>query len=96
MQVTITVDFEFSGCNYHAPSALDFETCEEVLREEGRPPALDYQVWAYRDLLLKFAQQIAHQWPDLESAIREDVEKRLGYKDGVAPIPAGAGGSREG
>ena len=41
MQATIAVDVGFSGRNYHAPSALAFKTCEEVQREEGRPPALD-------------------------------------------------------
>ena len=87
MRVSINVDFEFSGCNYHPPSGLEFHTAETLMRECGLNPEQDYQIWAFRDLLLSCAGQIAEDWPTLEQAIRKDVTDRLGYANGVAPQP---------
>lgn len=85
MQISVTVDFTFSGCDYHPPPPPDFDTALSIMRAGGLDPQLDYEVWAYRDLLLALSQQVARQWPRLEREIRDDVTARLGYENGVAP-----------
>jgi hypothetical protein len=88
MQFTSSINFEFSGCSYHQESAFDFQTALQVLNENNVQPHLDYQVWAFRDLVLEIANDIASQWSTVEQKIRDDVASRNGYPNGISPNPA--------
>lgn len=85
MKVSLTIDFEFSGCEYHPPppegAEFDLAMARAFLAEAGNPDASAYQLNLYRDLFLALGRRLADTLETLEPEIRKDVKARRGYDE---------------
>lgn len=85
MKITNSIDFEFSGCDYHPPpppgAAFGLDVARAFLCEAGTAEPTPYQLNLFRDLLLAVGREVAQQMKDIEPRVRADVERRRGYDE---------------
>lgn len=85
MQINQSLDFEFSGCDYHPPPPsgvpFDHDLARAFLREAGCAEPTRYQLNLYRDLFLAFGRALAARLHEIEPEVRAEVKRRRGFDD---------------